>query len=433
MGRFFLDSDNQPASMEGICFDVTERRQAEEAVRELNVSLEQKVAERTAQLIAASAAKSQFLAHMSHEIRTPMNGILGMTQILERDTLGPEQKAMVRQIRESGNSLLYIINDILDFSKIEAGQLRMDSQPFELPQVLDRLSNLLQPGAAAKGLQFDIEAPTPTPPLLLGDPLRLEQVLINLVGNAVKFTETGGVTLAVLPLSANADTVGLRFEVRDTGIGIDREALANLFQPFSQADASITRRFGGTGLGLVISKRLVELMGGQLHVDSESGQGSTFWFDVALPRATLETTAAIQPAEAQTQQIGPQLAGLKVLAVDDNRINLMVLEKALQREGATVTLAADGHQALQILREKIGDFDVVLMDIQMPVMDGLTATREIRLDPMLARVPVVALTAGVLAEEREAARAAGMDAFLTKPLDLRQMLDTLVPYLLKKQ
>ena len=433
MGRFFFDDDKQPANMEGICFDVTERRQAEEAVRELNASLEHKVAERTAQLTAANAAKSQFLAHMSHEIRTPMNGILGLTQILERDSLAPEQQAMVRQIRESGNSLLYIINDILDFSKIEAGQLRMDSQAFELAPVLDRLGNLLQPTAAKKGLQLDIVAPIPAPPSLVGDPLRLEQVLINLIGNAVKFTETGSVTLAVQPLPANADSVALRFEVRDTGIGITSEALANLFQPFSQADASITRRFGGTGLGLAISKRLVELMGGQLRADSEPGQGSTFWFEITLPRATPETTAAIQPAEAQTRHAGPHLPGLRVLAVDDNRINLMVLEKALQREGASVMRAGDGHQALQILREKIGDFDVVLMDIQMPIMDGLTATREIRRDPQLAALPVVALTAGVLAEEREAALQAGVDDFLAKPLDLRRINATLSRYLRQGQ
>ena len=260
---------------------------------------------------------------------------------------------------------------------------------------------------------------------MLGDRIRLEQILVNLIGNAIKFTQEGSVALAVTHVRDHAIPLRLRFEVRDTGIGVPQPVQSQLFQPFSQGDASITRRFGGTGLGLTISKRLVELMGGDIGVLSEEGRGSTFWFEIPFERAcdgSMSGTIAMPTPEEPT---GPRLGGLHILAVDDNRLNLMVLEKALMNEGADVTLAADGQQALQVLGARPGDFEVVLMDIQMPVMDGLTATRAIRNDPGLCHLPVIALTAGVLPEERQAALDAGVDGFLTKPLDLKQMLATL--------
>ena len=421
----------QPERVVGTIQDITPRKQAELALQEselryraLAASLEDKVAERTAQLAAASAAKTQFLAHMSHEIRTPMNAVLGLTQLLAQEPMPAGQAAMVRHIGEAGDSLLRIINDILDLSKIEAGQIVIEHQPFTFAPLLERIDNLFRHAAASKGLAWAVAA-SPDCPALLGDTHRIEQILINLVGNALKFTAAGSVGLTTTMLAADDQQVRLRVEVRDSGIGMSEDTLNRLFQPFSQGDATITRRFGGTGLGLTISKRLVELMGGELSVSSQEGQGSTFAFEIPFQRAE----APPEPAPTSprtTQMVTLSLSGLRVLAVDDNRVNLMVLEKALQREGATVTLAADGHQALQILRKKIGDFDVVLMDIQMPVMDGLTATREIRSDPDLAALPVVGLSAGVLPEEREAALTAGMQDFLTKPINLEAMTSTLL-------
>ena len=403
----------------GVVRDITERKRTEQEI----------IRARSAAL-AASQAKSEFLANMSHEIRTPMNAILGLTQILERDTLTPDQREILRKINDAGESLLRIINDILDFSKLEAGHLKLDYRPFELQEQLDRIANLLAGEARVKGLDLAIRGPEGLAGVLIGDWLRIKQVIVNLVGNAVKFTEQGRVEVRVIPLQVTERQARLRFEVSDTGIGIAPEVLAGLFRPFTQADAGTTRRFGGTGLGLSISKRLVEQMGGAIGATSAPGMGSTFWFELPFARAnTVSAGAALTPEPAPAKSRGPRLSGLRVLAVDDNRINLFMLERALQLEGAEVHLAADGRQALQTLKTAPHGFDVVLMDIQMPVLDGLDATRAIRADAELAGLPVIALTAGVLAEEREAARLAGMDDFLAKPLDLEQMVAMLRPFI----
>ncbi len=421
----YRNAQGEVAGVFAAARDLTDLKRAEAAVRELNRTLERKVEERTAQLAAASAAKSQFLAHMSHEIRTPMNAILGMAQVLGRNALSPELREMVDHITEAGDTLLRIINDILDLSKIEAGQLSMEFQAFRLDALLEQVDRMLRGAATAKNIALVIHPPAETLGGLVGDNLRLEQVLINLGSNAIKFTARGGVDIAVETLATNARRVRLRFVVRDTGMGIAPTALERLFQPFSQADSGITRRFGGTGLGLAISQRLVGLMGGQIRVESEPGRGSRFWFELDFER----TIAAIPPhriaAPGETPPSGPRLGGLRVLAVDDNRINLRVLQQALQLEGAEVALATDGREALRILEADPARFEMVLMDVQMPVMDGLTATRRIRENPALAHLPVIALSAGVLAEERSAAQAAGMTDFLPKPMNLEQMASLL--------
>ena len=401
--------------------DITERVAAGQRIQETLTQLQE--ARRSAE--AASGAKSEFLAHMSHEIRTPMNAVLGQAQLLAREPLNADQRLMVQRLQTAGQSLLGIINDILDFSKLEAGQLRLEARPFDLETLVAKLHGLLGSMARAKGLDLRLVPPAEPVGPLLGDPLRLEQVLTNLLGNALKFTERGEVALRITPLVEHDQGLGLRFAVQDTGIGIAPASLPRLFIAFSQADGSITRRFGGTGLGLAICKRLVEAMGGQIRVESTPGQGSTFWFEVTLPRAA-GSEAVAHETRPVPLPAGPRLAGLHLLAVDDSAMNRDLVEMALSREGASVTLAADGQQAVQLLRASPAGFDAVLMDVQMPVMDGRTATRLIREELGLTRLPVIALTAGVLAEEQRLIREAGADEVLAKPLDLALLVATLL-------
>ena len=408
----------------GYIYDITERKRAEQAIHDLNANLERMVEERTTELVAANAAKSQFLAHMSHEIRTPMNAVLGLARLLTQEPLSETQATMVSHIGEAGEALLRIINDILDLSKIEAGQIQIAREPFQPATILGHIRHMLAPSAAQKGITLAVEDDD-LGDWVLGDALRLEQVLINLVGNAIKFTQQGSVRVSGRWVRRTDDGNRVRFEIQDTGIGIDAESLARLFQPFNQGDATITRRFGGTGLGLSISKHLVELMGGELGADSQPGEGSTFWLELPWPRTRPPEPAGVVTSAAMVDN-GSPLGGLRVLVVDDNRINQMVARKGLERAGASVETAGDGQQALDRLRAGPEDFDVVLMDIQMPVMDGLTAARAIREDPALRHLPVIALSAGVLPEEREAAHQAGMHEFLAKPLDFDALVSTVL-------
>ncbi len=402
----------------GIVEDISARMEMEERLRQAS-----------AEAAAANAAKSEFLAHMSHEIRTPMNAVLGLAQVLERQPLAPAQRDMVGRIRSAGQSLLAILNDVLDLSKIEAGQLRIEERPFDLAGLLAKVDSLMGQAARGKGLTLRIEPQALPPGLLRGDGLRIEQVLINLVGNAIKFTERGEVALRVRADALTASALRLRVEVRDTGIGIAAEALARLFTPFTQADAGIGRRFGGTGLGLSICKRLVELMGGTIGAASQPGQGSCFWFEMPLARAAATDAAATAVAPPAAAPAGPRLSGAHVLVVDDSAMNRDLVERALALEGASATLAADGQQALELLRSGAQAFDAVLMDVQMPVLDGLAATRRIRGELGLAALPVIAFTAGVRDAQQAAARAAGADDVLPKPMDLEQMTQLLLRWI----
>jgi PAS domain S-box-containing protein len=388
----------------GVAQDVTHQKRYEESLRRATQEAER-----------ANTAKSLFLANMSHEIRTPMNAVIGLTYLLGRTELNPEQGALLAQISGASKSLLSVITDVLDLSKIEAGELVISRVAFDPPRLLADLYDTMRVHADAKGIVLQMDLGADLPLALEGDATRLTQILTNLLSNAIKFTERGAVTLIVRSITGTAAAVTLCFTVRDTGIGIAAEAQARLFTPFIQADESITRRYGGTGLGLSIIHNLAKLMGGTVDFTSTVGVGSEFRVVLDFARAEPKSLALEQPA-ALIRAERP-LAGVRVLIVDDYDLNLVVTKRILEQEGAQVCSANNGKEACDQLQARPHSFDVVLMDVQMPIMDGYEATRRIRVELGLVNLPIVALTAGALSSERQRASAVGMDGFIIKPFD----------------
>lgn len=369
---------------------------------------------------AANRAKSSFLANMSHEIRTPLNAILGIGYLLQESGLAPKQGRYVEKIRISAQTLLRLLNDVLDLSKVEAGRLDLESVDFSLPQLLDQTATIVGIGARDKGVSVIVDIDADVPRVLKGDPLRLQQVLINLGGNAVKFTDKGDVTLKVSPQRFSPERFTLRFQVKDTGIGISPEQQSRLFQAFSQADNSTTRRFGGTGLGLAICRHLVQLMGGELKVESAEGHGSLFSFSADFEPGELAVDTQADGCEHHCCRLN----GTRVLLVEDDVINQEVTREILNRAGADVVCADDGEQALQLIDEQGESFDGVLMDVQMPGMDGFEAARRIRAHREMGGMPIIALTASALMEDRERCLDAGMNDYVPKPIDVERLLTT---------
>jgi signal transduction histidine kinase/ActR/RegA family two-component response regulator len=396
------DAAHELAAAGADLWDILQRRRTEIALAQAKAAAD-----------AANQAKSAFLANMSHEIRTPLNAVLGFAHLLKREPLSPRQLDHLGKIADASQHLLQVINDILDFSKIEASKVALDPTDFALAPCLQRVVAMVTDRARANRVQLKLDIAPAAPAQVHGDQLRLEQILLNLLSNAVKFTPGGRVWLRVRPLAPG----WLRFDVQDTGIGIEGKQLPQLFQPFEQADASTTRRFGGTGLGLAISHRLTQLMGGRIGVASQVHQGSCFWVELPLPRAaTLAPVPAtpVAPPAAVANAALP-LLGLHVLLAEDNPINQEVALELLTVQGAQVDVADDGEQALQRARQS--GYDLVLMDVQMPRLDGLRAAAAIRQLPGWARVPIIAMTASAFTEDRTECLAAGMDDVLVKPVE----------------
>jgi len=435
-GNARYDSEGNFIGYIGFCVDITSQKENAAELEKYRHHLESLVEERTSALMlakeaaeTANKAKSTFLANMSHELRTPMNGIIGMTRIALRHTADPKLRDQLGKIDSSSQHLLSIINDILDISRIEAERLTLEKNSFTLEDVLTDLTTLISGKAEDKGLKLNIDLPRAVAShLLLGDSLRLGQILLNLTGNAIKFTEQGSVTVRVRVAEEDPDDVLLRFEVQDTGIGIVAEDQQRLFTAFEQADGSMTRKYGGTGLGLAISKRLAHLMGGTVGVASAVGRGSTFWFTVRLAKsAPTDTPATSDEQDSAEVQLKALFYGARILLAEDEPINQEVSRGLMEEVGFVVDLAEDGAVAISLAQQT--PYALILMDMQMPNLNGVDATRAIRALPGYAETPIVAMTANAFDEDRRICIEAGMNDHIAKPVDPEKLFETLLYWL----